>query len=160
MKTLKLHRVAVALLLTVAIIAIVALRAGPVRANANSHNSCAARGTYGYTGFGNSFDGNPLNLPAGIVSTNRTITLDGSGHWFVREVEVVNGQVVNPAATFSGTIAVNADCTFAAFLPEVPEGPILVGVVVDHGKQIRAMSTIPGVQVNYISTVRVDPDLH
>jgi hypothetical protein len=160
MKTLKLHRVAVALLLTVAIIAVVAVRAGPVRANATSHNSCGARGTYGYTGFGNSFDGNPLGLPAGIVSTNGTITLDGSGHWFVREVEVVNGQVVNAAATFNGTIAVNADCTFAAFLPEVPEGPILVGVVVDHGKQIRAMSTIPGVQVNYISTVRVDPDLH
>jgi hypothetical protein len=43
-----------------------------------------------------------------------------------------------------------------ATIPPLP-GPVFVGVVADHGKQIRAMSTIPGVQVNYVFTVRVHP---
>jgi len=119
-------------------------------------NHCGLKGTYAFTGFGNTFEGNLLRFPAGVVSTNGTITLDGNGNAFIREAEVVNGMLLNAAAEYTGTYTLNPDCTFAAMLNGVP-GPIFVGVVADHGKQIRAMSTIPGVQVNYTNTVRVHP---
>ena len=125
-------------------------------AAAADDNHCGLKGTYAYTGFGNTFEGNLLGFPAGIVSTNGTITLDGNGNAFIREAEVVNGVLLNPAAEFTGTYTLNPDCTFTAMLNGVP-GPIFVGVVADHGKQIRAMSTIPGVQVNYTNTIRVRP---
>ena len=98
--------------------------------------------------------GNPFGFPVGVLSTNGTLTLDGNGNWIVREVEVVNGQVFNPAATFAGTYTLNPDCTFAAMITGVPE-PVFVGVVVDHGNQIRAMGTTPGEQINYVSTIKV-----
>lgn len=154
---------AVALLFTGAIITFSALRSGPISAAAagvpaNDHNGngCDAKGTYGYTGFGNTFEGNPFNFPVGVLSTNGTLTLDGNGNWIVREIEVVNGLVVSPApaATFGGTYTLNPDCTFAAMIPGFP-GPVFVGVVVDHGNQIHAMGTTPGEQINYVSTVKV-----
>ena len=162
MRKPRLTMLAVALLFTGAIITFSALRSGPIIAAAaagvpaNDHDGhgCGARGTYGYTGFGNTFEPNPFNFPAGVLSTNGTITLDGNGNWMVHEVEVVNGQVVNPAATFGGTYTLNPDCTFAAMILGVP-GPVFVGVVVDRGNQIRAMGTTPGEQVNYVSTVRI-----
>ncbi len=152
----------VVLLLTGAIImfgtlhsgSIIAAAAAGVPANDHHGNGCGAKGTYGYTGFGNTFEGNPFGFPVGALSTNGTLTLDGNGNWSVREIEVVNGQVVNPDATFAGTYTLNPDCTFAAMIPGVP-GPVFVGVVVDSGNQIRAMGTTPGEQINYVSTVKV-----
>jgi hypothetical protein len=41
-------------------------------------------------------------------------------------------------------------------LPGIPD-PLFVGVVADHGKQVRAMATIPGVQVNFTNTIKVHP---
>ena len=141
--------------LAVAIITLSMFLAAPFAAAADD-NHCGLKGTYAFTGFGYTFDGNALGFPTGVLSTSGTLTLDGEGNWSVKEVEVVNGQVVNPAATYAGTYILNSDCTFAAMLSGVP-GPIFVGVVADHGKQIRAMSTIPGVQVNYTNTIRVHP---
>ena len=136
------------------IITVAAFLAVPIGTAAQDH--CGLKGTYAFTGFGNTFEGNPLGFPAGTISANGTVTFDGNGNWLVKEVEVVNGQLVNPSATYAGTYALNSDCTFAAILPGVP-GPIFVGVVADHGKQIRAMSTTPGEQVNYTNTIRVHP---
>ncbi len=152
MKTPNLKRFAVAII-TLSVILAVPIGAAAAPAD---DNHCGAKGTYAYTGFGNTFEGNALGFPAGIASTNGTITLDGNGNVFIREAEVVNGVLLNPAAEFSGTYTLNPDCTFTATIPPLP-GPVFVGVVADHGKQIRAMSTIPGVQVNYVSTVRVHP---
>jgi hypothetical protein len=160
MRTPDLKRIAVVLLLTGAfIITLSVLLSAPIGvAGASGFGTrCGAKGAYGYTGFGTAFDGNPLGFPAGIVSSNGTLTLDGNGNVVIHEVEVASGQVFNPDATFSGTYTLNPDCTFAATLPGLP-GPVFVGVVVDNGKQIRAMSTIPGVQVNYISTFKVHPE--
>ncbi len=155
MRTPNLKRLAVALLLTGAIVTFSVLVSAPIRAAADG-NHCGAKGTYAFTGFGNTFEGNALRFPVGIASTNGTITLDGNGNAFIREAEVFNGVLFKPAAEYSGTYTLNPDCTFAATLPGAP-GPVFVGVVADQGKQIRAMSTIPGVQVNYISTVKVHP---
>jgi hypothetical protein len=149
MKTPNLKRFALSIMALTVILAV------PIVAAADD-NHCGAKGTYAYTAFGSTFEGNPLGFPAGVASTNGTITLDGEGNWSVKEVEVVNGQVVNPSATFSGTYTLNSDCTFVAVAPGIP-GPLFVGVVADHGKQIRGMSTIPGVQVNYTNTIRVNP---
>lgn len=137
------------------------LQGGPVHAvavqTANA-NSCGATGTYGYTGFGTIFAGNAAGFPAGSASTNGTITFERNGHVTIHEVEVVDGQVVSPAggSTFEGTLTVNHDCTFTATLPPLP-GTAIVGVVVDNGKQLRAMLTIPGVQLNFVSTAQVNP---
>lgn len=157
-----LTRFVVALLITgTAVIAFTLLQAGPVHpvtVQASDVNSCGAVGTYGYTGFGTVFPGNAAGLPAGTASTNGTLTFDRNGHVTIHEVEVVDGQVVSPAggSTFEGTLTVNPDCTVTATLPPLP-GTAIVGVVVDNGKQIRAMLTIPGVQINFVSTMRVNP---
>jgi hypothetical protein len=157
MRTPNLKQLAVALLLVVVVITIGTLVAAPSSAGTSAHgNRCGVKGAYGYTGFGNVFDGNILGFPPGIVSTNGTITLDGYGNWVVHEVEVINGQVVNPDATFGGTYTLNSDCTFAAMIPGLL-GSAFVGVVVDNGKQIRAMGTLPGEQINYVSTVKIHP---
>jgi hypothetical protein len=141
--------------LGVALVTLSVILALPVVATAND-NHCGAKGTYAYTGFGNTFEGNLLGFPVGVVSTNGTITLDGNGNAFIREAEVVNGVLLNAAAEFTGTYTLSPDCTFTAMLNGVPI-PVFVGVVADNGKQIRAMSTIPGIQVNYTNTVRVHP---
>jgi hypothetical protein len=148
-----------ALLLVAAVIAFSTLPTGPASAAAvgvpSPGQGCGAVGAYGYTGFGNTFEGNALGFPAGIVSTTGTIMLDGNGHWSVRETEVINGAVVATAATFSGAFTVNSDCSFVGTLEGVP---LLAGVLVDRGNQVRAMSIVPGVQVNYISTYKIRPD--
>lgn len=158
-RTPSLTRFAVALLLAGAVILFIALYAGPiatVAAHAGHGNSCGAMGTYGYTGFGTIFEGNALGFLPGTASTNGTITFDRNGQWTVQEVEVGNGVLLNPSAVFGGSFTLNSDCTFTATLPPLP-GTALVGVLVDNGKEIRAISTIPGVQINYVSTKRVEP---
>jgi hypothetical protein len=140
--------------LAAVIITITAFVAVPISAAAVDNNHCGFKGTYGYTGFGNTFEGNLLGFPAGIISINGTITIDGNGNSFVREAEVVNGVLLNPAAEYTGTYTLNPDCTFTA---EINGIPAFVGVVADHGKQVRAMITLPGVQVNFTNTIRVRP---
>lgn len=156
--TASLTRFAVALLLAGAIILFFALYAGSIGAvPAHAHgSSCGAGGTYGYTGFGTIFEGNALGFPPGISSANGTITFSKDGQVTVVEAEMVGGVLVSPSSTFTGTYTINPDCTFAATLPPLP-GPAFVGVFVDNGNQLRAMDTIPGVQLNYVSTMRVHP---
>jgi hypothetical protein len=161
-RMLSLTRFAVALLLAGAVILFIALYAGPIGAVA-AHadgNRCGARGTYGYTGFGTVFPNNGY-FPPGIASTNGTITLDGKGNVLIHEVEVIEGAVVSPpeGSTFVGTYTLNPDCTFTGTLTQPPvPGTALVGVAVDDGKGIRAMLTVPGVQINFVSTTKVHPE--
>lgn len=149
MKTLNLKQVAVAIITLSVILAVPAVAAA-------DDNHCGLKGTYAYTGFGYTYDGNILGFPAGNLSINGTITLDGNGNAFIREAEVVNGVLLNAAAEYTGTYTLYPDCTFTATLSGAP-GPIFVGVVADHGKQIRAMMTAPGIQVNFTNTIRVHP---
>lgn len=139
--------------LAVAIITLSVILAVPF-ATAADGNHCGLKGTYAFTGFGNTFEGNLLGFPAGIVSTNGTATFDRNGDAFVREAEVINGVLINPAAEYSGTYTLNPDCTFTVTLGGIPG---FVGVVADHGNQIRAMTMIPGVQINFTNTIRVRP---
>jgi hypothetical protein len=61
MRTPNLKHLAGALLLVVAIITLGMLVAAPSSAGtAAQGNRCGAKGTYGYTGFGNVFEGNIL----------------------------------------------------------------------------------------------------
>ncbi len=84
---------------------------------------------YRYTGFGNTFTGNELGLPVGIVSSNGVLTFDGNGHWSIREAELINGAVVATDAQLAGELTFLSDCTFAA---NMQGQPIFVGVVVDR----------------------------
>jgi hypothetical protein len=124
--------------------------------SAANDNHCGLKGTYAYSGFGFTYEGNLLGFPAGNLSINGIITLDGNGNSFIREAEVVNGVLLKAAAEYVGTYTLSPDCTFSATLPGAP-GPIFVGVVADNGKQIRAMMTAPGIQVNFTNTIRVRP---
>jgi hypothetical protein len=136
-----------------AIVTLSVILAIPMVAAADD-NHCGAKGTYAYTGFGYTYEGNVLGLPAGNISINGTIAIDGKGNAFIRQAEVVNGVLLNPANEYTGTYTLNADCTFTATLFDAPA---FVGVVADHGKQIRAMITLPGIQVNFTNTIRVHP---
>jgi hypothetical protein len=129
------------------------LLAVPISAAAQN-NHCGFKGTYAYTGFGYTYEGNALGFPAGNLSINGTITIDGNGNAFVRQAEVINGVLLNAAAEYTGTYTLNPDCTFTAAIGGVPG---FVGVVADHGQQVRAMITLPGVQVNFTNTIRVYP---
>ena len=157
-------RFAGAPLLTGALILFIALYAGSfgaVAAHAGQGSSCHAMGTYGYTGFGTIFPGNAAGFPPGTASSNGTISLDGKGNVLIHEVEVIEGTVVSPpgGSTFVGTYTLNPDCTFTGELTQPPiPGRALVGVVVDNGKGIRAMLTVPGVQINFVSTTKVHPE--
>jgi hypothetical protein len=143
-----------------------ALRPGPTRAAAlmSAITACRAVGTYGYSAFGYTYDDNLLGLPVGYVTSNGTLTMSPSGELTIKEYEVVNGQLV-PAPpgtsqpfTFTGQATVNSDCTFSADLTmEGTTIPGFVGVIVDNGNQVRAMTVIPGIQVSYVSTVKVHP---
>jgi hypothetical protein len=160
MKTPNLAQIAAALLLVGAVIVSIALYAGPigdVPAYAEQRTSCRAIGTYGYTGFGTIFPGNALGFPPGAASTNGTVTIDRNGQVTIVEAEMIDGVLISPSSTYAGTLTVNPDCTFSVTLPPLP-GPAFVGVVVDNGNQVRAMTTIPGVQINYVSTVKVHPE--
>jgi hypothetical protein len=159
-RTSSVTRLAAALMLAGAAILFSILYAGPsgaLAASSGTGNSCGPRGTYGYTGFGTIFPGNVLGLPPGAESSNGTLTFDRNGQVTIVEAEMIDGVLISPSSTYEGTFTVNPDCTFTATLPPLP-GPAFVGVVVDDGKQIRAMSTIPGVQVNYVATVKVHPE--
>ncbi len=125
----------------------------PVGATADD-NRCGLKGIYAYTGFGYTYDGNPLGYPAGNLSISGTITMDGNGNSFIRQAEVINGQLINANAEYTGTYTLNPDCTFTSTLFGITA---FGGVVADHGKQIRAMLTIPGIQVNFTNTIRVHP---
>ena len=135
-----------------------ALRPGPTRAAAlmGPAVTCGAVGTYGYTGIGYTYEDNFLGLPVGNASTNGTIAIARDGGLTIKEWEVVNGQLVpgTQPFTFEGQATINPDCTFTATL-NGGEEPALVGVIVDNGNQVRAMSLIPGVQVYYLSTEKV-----
>ena len=137
--------------LVLVIATVIVLLGMPLAAAADD---CDFRGTYAYTGFGYTFDGNPLGLPAGVISINGTIKVDGNGNAFVRQAEVVNGVLINAAAEYASTYTLNPDCTFTAELGGVPA---FLGVVADHGKQVRAMIMLPGVQINFTNTIRVGP---
>ncbi len=147
MKTTNLRRAVVSL------VAVCVLLALPLTAAAQD-NHCGFKGTYGYTGFGYTYEGNVLGFPAGNVSVTGTISMDGNGNSVIRQAEVVNGVLLNPAAEYSGTYTLNSDCTFTADLFGIPT---FVGLVADHGKQVRAMITLPGVQVNFTNTIRIHP---
>ncbi len=139
--------------LSLAIVTLSMIFAVPLVAAADQ-NSCGLKGTYAYTGFGYTYDGNPLGFPAGYITASGTVTFDGNGNSFIRQAEVVNGQLINANAEYAGTYALNPDCTFTTTLFGVTA---FGGVVADHGKQIRAMITIPGIQVSFTNTIRVHP---
>jgi hypothetical protein len=147
MKTPNWKQVAVAILTLAVILAV------PIVAAAED-NHCGFKGTYAYTGFGYTYDGNPLGFPAGNLSVTGTITIDGNGNSLVRQTEVVNGQLINVNAEYTGTVTVNPDCTFTTTMFGITA---FGGAIADHGKQIRAMITIPGIQVNFTNTIRMHP---
>ena len=115
---------------------------------------CGLKGTYAYTGFGYTYNGNPLGFPAGYITATGTVTFDGNGNAFIRQAEVINGVLINANAEYTGTYTINSDCTFTTTLFGITA---FAGVVADNGKQIRAMISIPGIQVSFTNTIRVHP---
>lgn len=136
------------------LIAMLSLIVAVPAAAAADDNSCGLKGTYAYSGFGYTYDGNPLGFPAGYITATGTVTFDSNGNSFIRQTEVINGVLINANAEYSATYTLNPDCTFTTTLFGITA---FGGVVADHGKQIRAMITIPGIQVSFTNTIRVRP---
>lgn len=150
-------RIASGLVLAGAAIAFAALHSGPIHVSAASPaaGSCGLKGTYGYVGTGNTYNFNPIGYSEGVMSTVGTITFDGEGHWSSHEEVISNGMHLDDQ-TYNGSYTLNPDCTFTA-----PADPTEIfvggidGVVVDQGNQIRAINTIPGLALNYVSMIKV-----
>lgn len=123
-------------------------------AAAADDNHCGLKGTYAYAGFGYTYAGNPLSFPVGYITVTGTVTFDGNGNSVIRQAEDINGVLINANAEYSATYTVKPDCTFTTTLFGITA---FGGVVADNGKQIRAMITIPGIQVSFTNTIRVHP---
>jgi hypothetical protein len=76
--------------------------------------------------------------PIGIVGI---ATFDGAGHWSRSETTNLNGNPL-PPETIAGTYNVNADCTGST---QDEQGHTSNLVIVNHGKEILALSTNFGV---------------
>jgi hypothetical protein len=102
------------------------------------------QGTYGdlTTGF---FQGSPpptFATPASHpFASLRIATADGAGHLAAAEVAASdNGSIRGPSQTVMGTYTVNSDCTGSATVG----GETTDLVIVDKGKKILSLSTLPG----------------
>ena len=118
-------------------------------------------GTYGYVGFG-TVGANPLGLPPGTVSSVGTLAFDGKGNLLITETARIDNTFLPPDTTYPSTYTVDKQCvgtfTITGFASAGLPGPHFKVVFVDNRKGIRAISLIPGLVVNYVSTTRIESD--
>lgn len=120
-------------------------------------------GTFGYVGFGTVLSGNALGLSSGLYSSVGTLAFDGRGNLVITDTERIDDVFApsdpSSATTYAATYTVDSQCilafTITAFANVGLPGPHFKGVVVDNRKRIVAMSLLPGVVVNYVSTTKV-----
>lgn len=122
-------------------------------------------GTYGYVGFGTVLPGSLTGLPPGQYSSVGTLTFDGKGNLLIIDTERID-DFFNPtnttsAVTYAATYTVDSQCTLTFTLTAIADqglpGPHYKGVFVDNRKRIVAMSLLPGLVVNYVSTTKIAP---
>jgi hypothetical protein len=120
-------------------------------------------GTYGYVGFGTVLPLSPLGIPAGSYSSVGTLAFDGKGNLLITDTERIddnfNPTDTSSAATYAATYTVDSQCiltfTITAYANAGLAGPHFKGVFVDSRRKLVAMSLLPSLVVNYVSTTKI-----
>lgn len=114
----------------------------PVFANDDGRGRCSnatINGNYGFSMTGSI-------QPIGNVALSGTIRSDGHGSFSGVEMGSVGGQIVQ--ATYTGTYAVNADCTGTAqyqlVAPNLVMSRTISFVITKRGAEFFMLSTVPG----------------
>ena len=130
-----------------------------------SQNGCTVAnvaGTYGYEGFGTVLATNPLGAPAGTFSSVGTLKFDGKGNLLIIDTQRIDDVFPAPDTQYPSTYTVNKQCivtfTITSFAQAGLPGPHFKGVFVENRKGLRAMSLVPGLIVNYVSTTKITVD--
>ncbi len=116
------------------------------------------KGTYGYVGFGTVLATNPFGAPAGTYSSTGTLTFDGKGNLLIVNTDRLD-DFFTVDVPYPGTYTVSDECivtfTLTAFAELGLPGPHYKGVSLNGGKELRAISLIPGYIVNYVNTAKI-----
>ncbi len=120
------------------------------------------KGTYGYVGFGTVLATNPFGAPAGSYSSTGTLTFDGKGNLLIVDTGRIDNLFFPPDSQYLSTYAVSDECvvtfTLTAYVEAGLPGPHYKGVFVNHRKELRVMSLVPGIIVNYVNTTKITVD--
>ncbi len=120
------------------------------------------KGTYGYVGFGAILAINPFGLPAGTYSSTGTLTFDGRGNLLIVDSSRYDNLFAPPDSEEPSTYMVNEKCVVTFTVKPLADagipGPHYKGVFVNNRKELRAMSLLPGLIVNYVNTTRITTD--
>lgn len=128
-------------------------------------NVANVAGSYGYVGFGTVLAGNLLGFPSGSYSSVGTLAFDGKGNLVITDTQRIDDTFTpsdpSSAVTYAATYTVDSQCTLTFTLTSVAEagipGPHYKGVFVNNRRKIVAISLLPGVIVNYVSTTKMGP---
>lgn len=116
-------------------------------------------GNYGYVGFGTILATNPFGIPAGTYSSVGTLTFDGKGNLLIVDTERVDDIFPPPDTEFPSTYTVDEQCittfTVTAWAEAGLPGPHFKGVFVNNRRELRAMSLVSGIVVNYVNTTKI-----
>ena len=119
---------------------------GGCRTNCSLHS---LKGCFGSTITGN-LVGGPLAGPiAGVVLQK----FDGEGGLTQVDTVSINGILVADGRSATGTYTVNPDCTGTATINFPAQPPLQLNfVLVDHGRELRAVTTNPGLTTTSVGT--------
>ncbi len=119
----------------------------------------SVKGTYGYVGFGAVLATNPFGAPAGTYSSTGTLTFDGKGNLLIVDTGRTDNLFSLPDTPSASTYTITEQCvvtiTEQAFVDAGLPGPHFKGVLVNGGKELRAISLVPGYIVNYVNTAKI-----
>lgn len=117
-------------------------------------------GKYGYVGIGTVLASNPFGLPAGTFSSMGTLTFDGKGNLLIVDTGRVDDLFFPADSEYPSTYAVSDECvvtfTLTAYAEAGLPGPHYKGVFVNDRKELRVMSLVPGILVNYVNTAKIN----
>lgn len=120
------------------------------KVHADADKGCTtagAAGTYGFLASG-SVNG------VGPIAVTGLLTADRGGNLVVTETINLNGIIIFPA-TMTGTISVNSDCTFTN---SFSDGTTAAGVIVNGGREVDFIETVPGETISGVAKRRGGSD--
>ncbi len=133
-----------------------------VFANEKGCTLANVKGTYGYVGFGTILASNLFGLPPGTYSSTGTLTFDGQGNLLIVDSSRYDNLFGPPDSEEPSTYEVNEKCVVTFTVKSLADagipGPHYKGVFVNNRKELRAMSLLPGLIVNYVNTTRITTD--
>jgi hypothetical protein len=110
--------------------------------------------------FGTVRGGNPLGLPPGTYSSMGTLTFDGKGNLLIIDTDRIDDVFLPPDSQYPSTYTVNNQCVVTFTVTAWAElgllGPHFKGVFVANRNKLVATSLLPGANINYVNTTKVE----